>query len=134
MEELIPGPITKGPLADLVFLEWVVSIDGYRFEQREANPEMHAPAGLYLTAIGTRSMVYRPLEDYPAMFREFADVELTPEGVVSFANKYGAPMGELAHGYVGLPMTATPSSWSYSPTGSVKPAGTPGSTSVTKPV
>lgn len=104
----LTGPITKGSLGDLVFLEWVVPVDGYRFEQREANPKMQALAGLYLTSIGTRSWVYRPLEDYPAMFREFADVELTPEGVVSFANKYGAPIGDLDWTYEGLPMTATP--------------------------
>lgn len=96
MQRLLPGAINN-----LIFLEWMGAADGYRIEQRAANPKMEAPAGPYLTPIGTRSFVYRPLEDYPAMFREFADVELNPDGVVSFANKYGSPVGDRT-GYYGM--------------------------------
>ena len=108
MEKLTPGPITKGRISDLVFLEWVVPGDGYQIEERPENKAMSASAGLYLAPTGSSAFVYRPMEKHPAMFREFADVELTPEGVVGFANKYGAPFGDTGHGYSGLPMTAVP--------------------------
>ncbi len=104
-----PGPITTGRITDLIFLEWMVPVDGYRIEERPANQRAEAPAGAYLIPTGTSSFVYQPMNGYPAMFREFADVELSPEGVVSFANKYGAPSGEFGRGYDGLPMTAVPS-------------------------
>ena len=103
-----PGPITTGRITDLIFLEWVVPVDGYRIEKRPANQRMEAPAGAYLIPTGTSSFVYQPMHDYPAMFREFADVELSPEGVVSFANKYGSPAGEFHRNYEGFPMTAAP--------------------------
>lgn len=92
--------LTRGPMNDLIFLEWRGAAGGYRIEQRAANPKVQAPAGLYLTPIGTSFFVYRPLEDYPAMYREFADVELSPDGVRSFANKYGSPEGDRI-GYQG---------------------------------
>jgi hypothetical protein len=33
---------------------------------------------------------YQPLEEYPALFRTFADIPATEEGVLAFANKYGS--------------------------------------------
>ncbi len=92
MQRLLPGPIS-----DLIFMEWLGAADGYLIEERAAYPMRDGgspPAGPYLTPIGSASFAYRPMEDYPALFQEFANVEMTPDGVVEFANKYGTPAGD----------------------------------------
>lgn len=48
---------------------------------------------------------YRPLDDEPALFRNFARIDLTPEDILRFANRYGLLCTELS----GL-QWATPSS------------------------
>jgi hypothetical protein len=44
---------------------------------------------IWLAPIGKRVLRYQPLEECLALFREFADIEQTPEGAQGFANKYG---------------------------------------------
>ncbi len=40
-------------------------------------------------------LTYQPMEDEPALFRKFADTELTKEGILDFANRYGLLAREL---------------------------------------
>ena len=110
MEKFPRGPITQGPINDLVFLEWQARRDGYQVQEQPAVPDIGASAGPYLIPIGRSGFIYRPMEEHPSMFREFADLEPTPEAVVSFANKYGAPIGDFGHyKYTeGFPQTAEP--------------------------
>ena len=44
---------------------------------------------LFLMPQGWTTTHYRPLEEHPALFREFADTKCSPEGVKVFADKYG---------------------------------------------
>lgn len=42
-----------------------------------------------LMPIGRTTQSYRPLDEYPVLFREFADTACSPAGVKAFADKYG---------------------------------------------
>jgi hypothetical protein len=80
---------------------WEVSEGGYQCEQGYAlddpkpEPELmlveHAPDG-----VSRRVRQHRTLREETALFLEFAKVDLTCEGVVAFANRYGT---------LGLPVT-----------------------------
>jgi len=76
----------------MVQFAWSVAQDGYRW--CEARP---LDAG-QLSATSTRMLTpgftlawhrYHPLEDAPALYRAFAEVEPTEEGIQAFANHYG---------------------------------------------
>ena len=43
----------------------------------------------FLVPDGQETLRYRPLDKYPALFREFADAKISPEGANAFADKYG---------------------------------------------
>jgi hypothetical protein len=71
---------------------------GYRCEQARAldaeEPELTlvecTPLG-----ISRRVIRRRPLREESGLFLEFAKVDLTPEGVIAFANRYGALGGKI---------------------------------------
>jgi hypothetical protein len=46
-------------------------------------------AGPYLRKVEVPEFAYQPMVDAPALFRDFADTEATPEGCLRFANRYG---------------------------------------------
>jgi hypothetical protein len=81
---------------------WEVPEAGYQCKQgyprNDAKPELqlmlveHAPYG-----VSRRVRRHRTLREETALFREFAKVDLTPEGVIAFANRYGALGGELRY-------------------------------------
>ncbi len=67
-------------MAELLFLEWVRFKDGYTIEalpNRDYSvPKFDDPPGEYLCprwSDNVEKVVYRPLEQYPALFREFAN-------------------------------------------------------------
>ena len=51
-------------------------------------PEIAWPQILFV-ARGNATLRYRPLDRHPGLFREFADLEQTPESTKAFADKYG---------------------------------------------
>jgi hypothetical protein len=86
---------------DLFEFSWLVPERGYELEERvlaapgnvyqDAN-EIEQEKELVITdyrAQGSNFKVFRPLHDYPALFRTFAATPTTQEGVLSFANRYG---------------------------------------------
>jgi hypothetical protein len=73
-----------------VFFVWNVLAGGYRWTDAET-VEGEKP-GRYLVQswnIPEGSKRYQPLRLYPALFRSFADITPTEEGILSFANEYG---------------------------------------------
>ena len=83
---------------------WEVPESGYRRERAYAidaslRPEKKAELMLVEpTPVGVARMVkrHRTLKDATALFKTFADIDPTPDGVVSFANQYGALGGTLS--------------------------------------
>jgi hypothetical protein len=79
---------------------WEVPETGYQCKQayrdNDAKPESeqmlveHAPDG-----VSRRVRRHRTLREETALFREFAKVDLTPEGVIAFANRYGTLGGNV---------------------------------------
>ncbi len=83
-------------MADLIFLEWERDKDGYgiaKAPNRFPGPTWNDPPGPgeYLMPGGRASERYRPLEDFPGLFIEFAALEPSPRGAVEFCSKYGHP-------------------------------------------
>ena len=82
-------------MPNLLWLEWEKAADGYRIEGPE--PDFLEPEegeewdedDAYLMPNSDKIVSYRPLEQHPALFMEFAHTEQTPEGVKAFADKYG---------------------------------------------
>jgi hypothetical protein len=81
---------------------WQVPEDGYRCERIPVDKRV--PGGptseMWLvesTPVGVSTMVrwHQPLNENTGLFREFAQVDVTPEGVIAFANRYGSLGGEL---------------------------------------
>jgi hypothetical protein len=86
--------VTEGDVPNLLWFEWQVDPNGYRFESTDQKtwrdpPEPHEPERLILVPDGFQSTRYHPLADHTALFRNFADVDPSPEGVQAFANRYG---------------------------------------------
>ena len=76
-------------MPSLLWLEWERDADGYHIESRvpeEGDPDKEIE---YFVPIGDETIRYRPLEKYPALFMEFADVGLSFERVKAFVEKYG---------------------------------------------
>ena len=64
---------------------------GINFESTKSNLDVGGhDRALPLIFAGHDAREYAPLTEYPALFREFAFVEQTAEGFLSFANLYGA--------------------------------------------
>ena len=81
-------------MADLIFFEWERDKQGYGIAtapNRYPGSTYNDPPGRYLMPGGTASERYRPLEDFPGLFIEFAALEPSPKGVVEFCSKYGHP-------------------------------------------
>ena len=84
-------------MAELLFLEWVRFKDGYTIEalpNRDSVAKFDDPPGEYILPRWSNyveKIVYRPLEQHPALFREFADTETTPEGVLRIVKAVDSP-------------------------------------------
>ncbi len=89
----------------MLTLKWTVPEAGYEWiEGKEIDRKELAP-GLYETEVpdrttgnytfflvpkeGSRARSYAPLEDAPALYRQFGDRETTLESTLAFANEYG---------------------------------------------
>src|SRR5216683_297814 len=75
------------------YFEWGVESEGY--EWREAHPvreqKISPTTERFLTPGFTLAWKrYQPLEDTPALYRTFAEVDRTEAGIQAFANAYGA--------------------------------------------
>lgn len=80
------------------FFLWSVPSDGFTWLETRGG-ELSSKAGdwkvsMYLSTgqpAGIQFMArqYRPLADYPALFREFADLDPTPDSILRFANRFG---------------------------------------------
>jgi len=82
----------------LTFFRWNVPSDGFRWLETRGG-EIASWAGdwkvsTYLTTgqpagIQFAARQYQPLADYPALFREFADLDPSPDPILRFANRFG---------------------------------------------
>ncbi len=87
-------------MSELFHFEWYVDQDGYEAVSAEDLPEgvrrpvLQAPTlpagqGFYLKRKGGPLRTYRPLEEHPALFRQFAYLSRTPQAFLEFANEFG---------------------------------------------
>ena len=97
-----------GNTISFVNFEWAVPANGFRWqaggpeeeraiEQKQVSPVTGRPLS-YLRPEPGGYRVTRPLQEEPLLFRQFADLEETPEAFCDFANKHGivfAPRGVL---------------------------------------
>ena len=83
------------------FFQWAVSETGYQWIPAETvNGTEELPLVLLpnpgpdgTMGMATWSKMYKPLEDEPALFLEFAELSPTEEDVLAFADKYGLLIG-----------------------------------------
>ena len=89
-------------MPNLISLEWEKDADGYRIVSRKAKDGGDMEQGddpeetiEYFLPIGRSTIRYRPLDDHPALFMEFAQLSQsfadfpTSMGVKEFVDKYG---------------------------------------------
>jgi hypothetical protein len=98
-----------------VDFDWYVGTEGYRLVEmhpRWAAGEAKGPLLMLCPPEGPAPEVrrYFPLDQYPALFRTFADTPTTPEGVLQFANRFGMLGGQVAVETDREPPPATPTS------------------------
>jgi hypothetical protein len=89
-------------MSGTVEFSWGVCKDGYqitKMHKRPGLPDAEKPVAM-LWDMGARRLRshswYEPMRDRPALFRTFADTPTTPEGVRSFANRFGMLGGKAA--------------------------------------
>jgi hypothetical protein len=92
--------LTRGRPMELVEFEWLRSIDAFSLVERTSAPEKRGKWGVQQQRVGSPPHVslstggmkyfelYRPTE-FPALFRQFADMPATAEGMRDFFNKFG---------------------------------------------
>lgn len=79
-------------MPNLIWLEWEKDTSGHMLEEAPApvgaigEPERNT---LWLRPKGGDRLTYRPLDQYPALFMEFADTDPSNEALVRFADEYG---------------------------------------------
>ncbi len=80
-------------MPSLIQLVWERDADGYTYELRvpeEGDPDREIE---YFVPIGSKTITYHPLEEFPALFMEFAALGRTftasEEGISAFVEKYG---------------------------------------------
>jgi hypothetical protein len=71
----------------LTDIEWSLNPEGYRLV--EGPDRVLGWDSRCIEPISDKRVWYRPLEKHPALFREFADTEQSPDGVLAFAGKFG---------------------------------------------
>jgi hypothetical protein len=102
----------KHPIDPFDF-EWRVPAHGFQWVQAFVPPEKpgeenlpHEPQWILVVKErgGLKRSPYRPLSNFKflGLFRDFAEVELSREGILQFANKYGA-LGITRSGYLNHP-------------------------------
>jgi hypothetical protein len=89
------------PDIPLQFL-WRVAEGGYRWLDSRPGFEPHQPRQQFLTdgrpigAEGFRVLQYQPLAAFPGLFRVFADTDPSPDGIKTFADRFGPLGGDVA--------------------------------------
>ena len=77
-------------MADLLDFEWERARHGFEIAwPRPGDQGSRHAGGPQLRPRDDLRERYRPLDERPALFMEFAEVPQTPEGVLEFANAYG---------------------------------------------
>jgi hypothetical protein len=73
-----------------VEFEWPVASRGYRLVKTEVADSVEPPELFYVvTPIEGPALKRRALDEFPGLFKEFASIEPSPEGVLAFASKFG---------------------------------------------
>jgi hypothetical protein len=75
-------------VSGIYHFEWRRDKSGYEF-RREVRDGSTTWDDEYVGGLGGPMDAYRPLEDHPALWRQFAQSCLTREGIIQFANKFG---------------------------------------------
>jgi hypothetical protein len=84
-----------------VDFDWYVCTEGYRLVEMQPRRAFKGAEGPLLMLCqpegpAPKEQRYVPLDQYPALFRTFADTPTSPEGVLQFANRFGMLGGEVA--------------------------------------
>ena len=91
----------KNEAIEMDYLRWPVAIDGYRWVDTNIVILPKKPFYIYglggeppfLMPNGERANIYTPMIDTPLLFQEFADLDISKDRILEFANKYGV-LGE----------------------------------------
>ncbi len=84
--------------SDLFQFEWFVDQDGYELIPPPERPDKPKKNATYLTgqldgwALKRRGGTlrgYRPLQEFPGLFRQFRELDLSPQAAQNFANEFG---------------------------------------------
>lgn len=82
-------------MSTFFWLEWQRATNGYRICESLSDVFANMVDGLpeeenfFLEPVDDEIVIYRPAEDSPGLFMEFAHIEPTPAGVQQFANRHG---------------------------------------------
>ena len=74
-------------MPNLLNFEWFKDPEGYQIV--ETKEETGWKPQLFIRPRSKRRTQYRPLDNHPALFREFAETAENPEAILGFANKFG---------------------------------------------
>ena len=72
------------PLFTRVEFDWIVASKGYTFLRREG-----VSAGLQIIPMNGPVTRTKPFHQFPALFKQFATFQPTPQGALKFASKFG---------------------------------------------
>lgn len=84
-------------MPNLIDFEWGRAADGYEIVwpkpkaagEKRGTRIITGDVGPTLEPKSDRTIRYRPLDEHPALFKEFAELDSSPEAILEFANKYG---------------------------------------------
>lgn len=79
-------------MPNLIDFEWERSAEGYEFvshKPRAGATLATGYSGPELKPKSDRTIRYRPLDEHPALFKKFAELDNSPEATLEFANQYG---------------------------------------------
>jgi hypothetical protein len=80
-------------VSGIYHFEWRRDKSGYAFRREVGDGSTLATTYdiEYVEGLGGPMDAYWPLEDHPALWRQFAQLCVTREGIIQFANKFGLP-------------------------------------------
>ena len=79
----------NGIFIDSAFFVWKKTDKGYYWDESQETKQEFGDIALVQSPKSTSFLQYYPLDDYPVLFIEFAEIEPTKENILQFVNKYG---------------------------------------------
>ncbi|MGH6937022.1 MAG: hypothetical protein ACRED2_12775 [Methylocella sp.] len=91
-------------MSGIYHFEWRRDKSGYAFRRKvgDGSTIVSTYDVEYVEGLGGPMDAYWPLEDHPALWRQFAQSCGTREGIIEFANKFGLPDGQQSEWTEGI--------------------------------